>query len=48
MNSYIIFSRTEIYKNKIKCSKISATSLCLGNVSKDFSVDYDSTNVDDI
>ena len=52
---------TEIYKFKAKDSEIVATPLCLGNISKDwsidnmkkkrifdFSVDYDSTDVDDI
>ena len=52
---------TEIYKFKAKNSEIATTPLCLGNISKDwsidnmkkkrifgFSVDYDSTDVDDI
>ena len=56
---------TEIYKFKAKDPEIVATSLCLGNISKDwsadnmkktrfngyvyvFSVDYDTTDVDDI
>ena len=56
---------TEIYKFKAKDSEIVTTPLCLGNISKDwsvnnmkksgfngyvyyFSVDYDSTDVDDI
>ena len=30
---------TEIYKFKAKYSEIIATPLCLGNISKDFSVD---------
>ena len=55
---------TEIYKFKAKDSAIVASRLCLGNISKDwsidnmkktgfngyvydFSVDYDSTDVDD-
>ena len=55
----------DIYKFKTKDSKIVATPLCLGNISKDwsidnmkrtgfnwyvynFSIDYDSTDVDDI
>ena len=56
---------TEIYKFKAKYSKIVASPLCLGNISKDwsadnmketgfngyiydFSVDYNTTDVDDI
>ena len=56
---------TEIYQFKAKDSAIVASPLCLGNISKDwsidnmkkigfngyvcdFSVDYDSTDVDDI
>ena len=56
---------TEIYKFKAKDSEIVTTPLCLGNISKDwsvdnmkktgfheyvydFSVDYDSTDVEDI
>ena len=56
---------TEIYKFKAKDSEIVPTPLCLGNISKDwsidnmkrtgfnwyvynFSIDYDSTDVDDI
>ena len=56
---------TESYKFKGKDSEIAGTPLCLGNISKDwsvdimkrtgfngyvydFSVDYDSTDVDDI
>ena len=65
VNSYLFVNGTEIYKFKAKSSKIVATPLCLGNVSKDwstdnmkkaglngyvydFSVDSDSTNIDDI
>ena len=65
LNSYLFVIETEIYKFKAKNSKIVATPLCLGNISKDwstdnmkktglngyvydFSVDYDSTNIDDI
>ena len=64
-NSYLFVNGTEIIKFKAKDSKIIATPLCLGNISKDwsvdnmkdaglngcvydFSVDYDSTDVDDI
>ena len=38
-NSYLFVNGTEIYKFKAKDSKIVATPLCLGNISKDFSVD---------
>ena len=65
VNSYLFVNETEIYKFKAKNSKIVATPLCLGNISKDwstdnmkktglngyvydFSVDYDSTDIDDI
>ena len=64
-NSYLFVNGTEIYNFKAKDSEIVASSLCLGNISKDwstdnmkktgfngyvydFSVDYDSTDVDDI
>ena len=64
-NSYLFVNGTEIIKFKAKDSKIIATPLCLGNISKDwsvdnmkdtglsgyiydFSVDYDTTDVDDI
>ena len=64
-NSYLFVNGTEIYNFKAKNSEIVATPLCLGNISKgwsvdnikktrfngyvyDFSVDYDSTDVDDI
>ena len=63
--SYLFVNGTEIYKFKAKDSEISASPSCLGNISKDwsvdnmkttgfngyvydFSVDYDTTNVDDI
>ena len=36
---YLFFNRTEIIKFKAKDSEIVATPLCLGNVSKDWSVD---------
>ena len=39
-NSYLFVNGTEIYKFKAKDSEIVATPLCLGNNSKDFSVDY--------
>ena len=64
-NSYLFVNGIEIYKFKAKDFEIVATPLCLGNISKDwsidnmkktgfngyvydFSVDYDSTDVDDI
>ena len=39
-NSYLFVTGTEIYKFKAKYSEIVVTSLCLGNISKDWSVDY--------
>ena len=38
-NSYLFVNGTEIYKFKAKDSEIVATPLCLGNISKDGSVD---------
>ena len=38
-NSYLFVNRTEIIKFKAKHSEIVATPLCLGNISKKFSVD---------
>ena len=38
-NSYLFVNGTEIIKFKAKDSKIIATPLCLGNISKDWSVD---------
>ena len=38
-NSYLLVNGTEIYKFKAKDSEIASTPLCLGNISKDFSVD---------
>ena len=38
-NSYLFVNGTEIYKFKAKDSEIVAASLCLGNISKDWSVD---------
>ena len=38
-NSYLFVNGTEMYKFKAKDSEIVTTSLCLGNISKDFSVD---------
>ena len=39
VNSYLFVNGTEIIKFKAKDSKITATPLCLGNISKDWSVD---------
>ena len=39
VNSFLFVNRTEIYKFKAKDSEIVARQLCLGNISKDFSVD---------
>ena len=64
-NSYFFVNDTEIYKFKTKDSEIASSPLCLGNISKDwsvdnmkktgltgyvydFSVDYDSIDVDNI
>ena len=38
-NSYLFVNSTEIIKFKAKDSNIIATPLCLGNISKDWSVD---------
>ena len=38
-NSYLFVNGTDIYKFKAKDSKIVATQLCLGNISKDWSID---------
>ena len=38
-NSYLFVNGTEIYKFKAKDSEIVATPICIGNISKDFSVD---------
>ena len=39
INSYLYVNGAEIYKFKAKDSEIVATVLCLGNISKDWSVD---------
>ena len=39
VNSYLFVNETEIYKFKAKDSEIVAAPLCLGNVSKNWSVD---------
>ena len=38
-NSYLFLNGTEFYKFKAKDSNIVGTALCLGNISKDWSVD---------
>ena len=38
-NSYLLVNGTEIYKSKAKDSEIVASPLCLGNISKDWSID---------
>ena len=38
-NSYLFVSGKEIIKFKVKDSKIVSTPLCLGNISKDWTVD---------
>ena len=38
-NSYLLVNGTEIHKFKVKDTEIVASPLCLGNTSKDFSVD---------
>ena len=38
-NSYLFVNGTEIYKFKAKESEISVGPICLGNISKDWSVD---------
>ena len=38
-NSYLFVNGTEIYKFKVKDSEIVPSPLCLGNISKDWSVD---------
>ena len=39
VNSYLFINGTEVIKFKAKYSEIVATPLCLGNISKDWSVD---------
>ena len=39
MSKYLFINGTEIHKFKAKDSEIVATPLCLGNISKDWSVD---------
>ena len=38
-NSYLFVNGTEIYKFKAKDSEIVASPICLGNISKDWSID---------
>ena len=42
-NSYLFVNGTEIYKFKAKDSEIVASPLCLGNISKDWSIDMKKT-----
>ena len=44
-NSYLFVNDTEIHKLKAKDSKIVTTPLCLGNISKDWSVDMKKTRL---
>ena len=39
VNSYLFVNGIEIYKFKAKDSEVVATPLCLGNISKDWSID---------
>ena len=39
VNSYLFVNGTEIHKFKAKDSEINAIQLCLGNISKKFSID---------
>ena len=39
MSNYLFINGTEIHKFKAKDSEIVATPLCLGNISKDWTVD---------
>ena len=58
-NGYLFVNGIEIHKFKAKDSDVNVVSLCLGNISKDFSVDnmkktglngcvYDAISVDDV
>ena len=44
-NSYLFVNGKEIHKLKVKDFEIVATPLCLGNVSKDWSVDMKKTGL---
>ena len=44
-NSYLFVNGTEIIKFEAKDSEIVATSLCLGNISKNFSADIRKTGL---
>ena len=44
---FIFVNGTEIYKPKAKDSETVATPLCLGNISKDFSVDNMKTGLNE-
>ena len=41
--SYLFVNRTEIYKFKAKDSEFVASPICLGNISKDWSIDIKKT-----
>ena len=45
-NNYWFVNGTEVHKFKAKDSEIVATPLCLGNISKDWSVDFMKKNPD--
>ena len=38
VNNYLVVNGTEIYKFKAKYSEIVANPICLGNISKDWSI----------
>ena len=41
VNNYVFVNGTESHTFKVKDSEIVATLLCIGNISKEFSVDSD-------
>ena len=45
-NSYLFVNWKEIYKFKVKGFQIVATPLCLGNISKDWTIDNMKKNLD--
>ena len=46
-NSYLFVNHTKVIKFKAKDSETVATPLCLGNISKDFSVDNMKTGLNE-